>query len=174
DEDEEDSPQLLRTKSDAGVWRRGKRRTPSDQRRLRRHRFSINGHYYNHKTSVFTPAFGSVTNVRINSTMTTPQILRLLLNKFKIENSPDEFSLYLVHTSGERQELKSTDHPLAVRVLQGPCEQVSKIFLMEKDLGEEVTYDVAQYIKFEMPVLRSFIAKLQEEEDREVQKLKTK
>lgn len=30
---------------------------------------------------------------------------------------------------------------------------------------------VAQYIKFEMPVLKSFIQKLQEEEDREVRKL---
>ncbi|XP_041330389.1 ras association domain-containing protein 2 [Pyrgilauda ruficollis] len=68
------------------------------------------------QTSVFTPAYGSVTNVRINSTMTTPQVLKLLLNKFK----------------------------------------------------------VAQYIKFEMPILRSFIQKLEEEEDREVKKLKHK
>uniref|UniRef100_W5LKP4 Ras association domain family member 2a n=1 Tax=Astyanax mexicanus TaxID=7994 RepID=W5LKP4_ASTMX len=166
------SSQLLRTKSDAGVLRRGNRRSPSDQRRIRRHRFSINGHFYNHKTAVFTPAYGSVTNVRINSCMTTPQVLRLLLNKFKIENSPDDFALYLVHTSGERVQLKRTDHPLVLRILQGPCEQVCRIFLMEQDLGEEVTYDVAQYIKFEMPVLQSFITKLKEEEDREVQKLK--
>lgn len=169
---EEESPQLLRTKSDAGVWRRGPRRSPSDQRRIRRHRFSINGHYYNHKTAVFTPAYGTLTNVRINSCMTTPQVLRVLLSKFKIENSPDDFALYLVHTSGERAKLKHSDHPLVIRVLQGPCEQVCKVFLMEEDLGEEVTYDVAQYIKFEMPVLRSFITKLKEEEDREVQKLR--
>ncbi|XP_071464875.1 ras association domain-containing protein 2 isoform X1 [Marmota flaviventris] len=80
---QEDTPQLMRTRSDVGVRRRGNVRTPSDQRRIRRHRFSINGHFYNHKTSVFTPAYGSVTNVRINSTMTTPQVLKLLLNKFK-------------------------------------------------------------------------------------------
>ncbi|XP_013930456.1 PREDICTED: ras association domain-containing protein 2 isoform X4 [Thamnophis sirtalis] len=110
----EETPQLMRTRSDVGVRRRGNLRTPSDQRRIKRHRFSINGHFYNHKTSVFTPAYGSVTNVRINSTMTTPQVLKLLLNKFK----------------------------------------------------------VAQYIKFEMPVLKSFIQKLEEEEDREVKKLK--
>ncbi|XP_030637811.1 ras association domain-containing protein 2a [Chanos chanos] len=173
-EEEEDdaSAQLLRTKSDAGVLRRGTRRSPSDQRRIRRHRFSINGHFYNHKTAVFTPAYGSVTNVRINSSMTTPQVLRVLLNKFKIENSPDDFALYLVHASGERVKLKRSDHPLVLRVLQGPCEQVCKVFLMEQDLGEEVTYDVAQYIKFEMPVLQSFITKLKEEEDREVQKLR--
>uniref|UniRef100_A0A3P9P7K2 Ras association domain family member 2a n=1 Tax=Poecilia reticulata TaxID=8081 RepID=A0A3P9P7K2_POERE len=171
-EDSESSAQLLRTKSDAGVLRRGQRRSPSDQRKIRRHRFSINGHFYNHKTAVFTPAYGSVTNARINSCMTTPQVLRVLLNKFKIENSPDDFALYLVHASGERVKLKRTDFPLVLRVIQGPCEQVCKVFLMEEDLGEEVTYDVAQYIKFEMPVLQSFITKLKEEEDREVQKLR--
>uniref|UniRef100_A0AAX7V637 Ras association domain family member 2a n=1 Tax=Astatotilapia calliptera TaxID=8154 RepID=A0AAX7V637_ASTCA len=172
EEDSESSAQLLRTKSDAGVLRRGQRRSPSDQRKIRRHRFSINGHFYNHKTAVFTPAYGSVTNVRINSCMTTPQVLRVLLNKFKIENSPDDFALYLVHASGERVKLKRTDYPMLLRIMQGPCEQVCKIFLMEEDLGEEVTYDVAQYIKFEMPVLQSFITKLKEEEDREVQKLR--
>ncbi|CAM2108584.1 unnamed protein product [Caretta caretta] len=168
---QEETPQLMRTRSDVGVRRRGNFRTPSEQRRIKRHRFSINGHFYNHKTSVFTPAYGSVTNVRINSTMTTSQALKLLLNKFKIENSADEFALYIVHTSGEKQKLKATDYPLIARILQGPCEQVSKVFLMEKDQVEEVTYDVAQYIKFEMPVLKSFIQKLQEEEDREVKKL---
>ncbi|XP_015276592.1 PREDICTED: ras association domain-containing protein 2 [Gekko japonicus] len=172
--EQEDVPQLMRTRSDVGVRRRGNLRTPSEQRRLKRHRFSINGHFYNHKTSVFTPAYGSITNVRINSTMTTPQVLKLLLNKFKIENSAEEFALYIVHTSGEKQKLKATDYPLIARVLQGPCEQISKVFLMEKDQVEEVTYDVAQYIKFEMPVLKSFIQKLKEEEDREVKKLRRK
>ncbi|NXM04946.1 RASF2 protein, partial [Tyrannus savana] len=167
----EDAPQLMRTRSDVGVRPRGSARTAGEQRRIRRHRFSINGHFYNHKTSVFTPAYGSVTNVRINSTMTTPQVLKLLLNKFKIENSAEEFALYIVHTSGEKQKLRGSDYPLIARVLQGPCEQVSKVFLMEKDQVEEVTYDVAQYIKFEMPILRSFIQKLEEEEDREVKKL---
>ncbi|NXJ71087.1 RASF2 protein, partial [Rostratula benghalensis] len=170
----EETPQLMRTRSDVGVRRRGSARTPSEQRRIRRHRFSINGHFYNHKTSVFTPAYGSVTNVRINSTMRTPQVLKLLLNKFKIENSAEEFALYIVHTSGEKQKLRASDYPLIARILQGPCEQVSKVFLMEKDQVEEVTYDVAQYIKFEMPVLRSFIQKLEEEEDREVKKLMRK
>ncbi|XP_078421556.1 ras association domain-containing protein 2a [Cetorhinus maximus] len=170
------SSQLMRTKSDAGalIFRRANLRSPSDKRKIRRHRFSINGHFYNHKTSVFTPAFGSVTNVRVNSTMSTLQVLNLLLNKFKIENSSDEFALYIVHTSGERTKLKNSDYPLISRILQGPCEAIAKIFLMEKDLGEEVTYDVAQYIKFEMPVLQSFIVKLKEEEDREVKKLTRK
>ncbi|XP_029109938.1 ras association domain-containing protein 4a isoform X2 [Scleropages formosus] len=150
---EEETPQLMRTRSDASFMRtqrRSRLNSPGDTLRIRRHRFSINGHFYNHKTSVFTPAYGSVTNVRVNSTMTTQQVLQLLLNKFRVENKLDEFALYMVHESG------------------------AKIFLMERDLGEEVTCDVAQYIKFEIPVLDSFVEKLKEEEEREISKLTRK
>lgn len=45
----------------------------------------------------------------------------------------------------EKQKLKNSDYPLIARILQGPCEQVSKVFLMEKDQVEEVTYDVSPF-----------------------------
>ncbi|KAM3863235.1 ras association domain-containing protein 4a [Diretmus argenteus] len=176
-QEEEETPQLLRTRSDAsfmGVQRRSKTHSARDLQRLRTHRFSINGHFYNHKTSVFTPAYGSVTNVRVNSTMTTVQVLSLLLHKFRVENTSDEFVLYMLHESGERTRLRDGEYPLVARVLCGPCEKISKIFIMETDLGEEVTYDVAQYIKFEIPVLDSFVEKLKEEEEREISKLTKK
>ncbi|XP_028279976.1 ras association domain-containing protein 4a [Parambassis ranga] len=174
---DEDSPQLLRTRSDASfmrVQRRSRTHTAKDLQRLRTHRFSINGHFYNHKTSVFTPAYGSVTNVRVNSSMTTGQVLNLLLHKFRVENKTEEFVLYMVHESGERICLREGEYPLVTRVLYGPCEKISKIFITEADLGEEVTYDVAQYIKFEIPVLDSFVEKLKEEEEREIKKLTKK
>ncbi|XP_038638693.1 ras association domain-containing protein 4a isoform X1 [Scyliorhinus canicula] len=173
---EDEVPQLMRTKSDASslIQRRTKYRTSGENQRIKRHRFSINGHFYNHKTSVFTPAYGSVTNVRVNSSMNTSQVLNLLLNKFRVENTADEFALYVVHESGERTKLKDSEYPLISRILHGPCEKIARIFLMEKDLGEEVTYDVAQYIKFEMPVLDSFVEKLKEEEEREINKLTVK
>ncbi len=38
----------------------------------------------------------------------------------------------------ERVKLKRTDYPLVLRVMQGPCEQVCKVFLMEEDLGEDL------------------------------------
>ncbi|XP_051508192.1 ras association domain-containing protein 4-like isoform X2 [Myxocyprinus asiaticus] len=174
---EEVVPPLLRTRSDASfmkVQRRCKVHNSADSQSLKRHRFSINGHFYNHKTSVFTPSYGSVTNVRVNSTMTTQQVLNLLLNKFRVENKADEFALYLVHESGERTKLKDTEYPLVSRLLHGPCEKIARIFIMETDLVEEITYDVAQYIKFEMPVLDSFIKKLKEEEEREILKLQRK
>lgn len=40
-----------------------------------------------HQTSVFTPAYGSVTNVRVNSFLTTGQVLSLLLHKFRVSRS---------------------------------------------------------------------------------------
>ncbi|XP_076980669.1 ras association domain-containing protein 4 [Tamandua tetradactyla] len=173
--EEEEAPQLTRTKSvSCVVQRRPRAHAPGEAQRLRRHRFSINGHFYNHKTSVFTPAYGSVTNVRVNSSMTALQVLTLLLNKFRVENSPSEFALYVVHESGERTKLKDCEYPLISRILHGPCEKIAKIFLMETDLGEEVPHDVAQYIKFEMPVLDSFVEKLKEEEEREIIKLTMK
>ncbi|XP_036684099.1 ras association domain-containing protein 4 [Balaenoptera musculus] len=175
-EEDEETPQLMRTKSDAAcvIQRRPRCRAPGEAQRIRRHRFSINGHFYNHKTSVFTPAYGSMTNVRVNSTMTTLQVLTLLLNKFRVENGPSEFALYIVHESGERTKLKDSEYPLISRILHGPCEKIARIFLMEADLGEEVPHDVAQYIKFEMPVLDSFVEKLKEEEEREIIKLTMK
>lgn len=50
--EEDDCPQLLRTRSDASfmqIQRRSKTRSARDLQRLRTHRFSINGHFYNHK-----------------------------------------------------------------------------------------------------------------------------
>lgn len=52
EQEEEDSPQLLRTRSDASfmhIQRRSKTHSAHDLQRLRTHRFSINGHFYNHK-----------------------------------------------------------------------------------------------------------------------------
>uniref|UniRef100_UPI000B53C809 ras association domain-containing protein 4-like n=1 Tax=Ictidomys tridecemlineatus TaxID=43179 RepID=UPI000B53C809 len=53
-EEEEEVPQLMRTKSDAScmIQRRPKCRAPGEAQRIRRHRFSINGHFYNHKVIV--------------------------------------------------------------------------------------------------------------------------
>ncbi|NXK26821.1 RASF6 protein, partial [Arenaria interpres] len=132
------------------------------------HRFSINGHFYNYETSVFTPAFGSETKIRINSQMRTRQVIEQLLWKFKIENSPQEFALYIIHASGEKKQLKSGDIPLMHRLLQGPSEKVAKFFLMDRDV-EEISSDVAQYIQFHLPFLESILHRINEEEEQEIQ-----
>jgi len=43
----------------------------------------------------------------------------------------------------EKTKLKDTEYPLVSRLLHGPCEKIARIFIMEKDLGEEITYDVS-------------------------------
>ncbi|KFM07571.1 Ras association domain-containing protein 6, partial [Aptenodytes forsteri] len=132
------------------------------------HRFSINGHFYNYETSVFTPAFGSETKIRINSQMRTRQVIEQLLRKFKIENSPHEFALYIIHASGEKKQLRSGDVPLLHRLLQGPSEKIAKFFLMDRDV-EEISSDVAQYLQFHLPFLESILHRINEEEEQEIQ-----
>ncbi|XP_027134356.1 ras association domain-containing protein 6 [Larimichthys crocea] len=162
---------LFRCMSDASlVKRRKKGKSAAQREKERQHRFSINGHFYNYKTSIFTPSFGTPTKVRISSTWTTNQVIEQLLNKFKIENDPQEFALYCVHQSGEKRKLSNRDQPLWERILQGPSEDIMRIFLMDMD-EEEVSNDVAQYLNLELPILEQVLLKLGEEEHREIQRV---
>ncbi|KAG1971021.1 ras association domain-containing protein [Pimephales promelas] len=97
----EESSYLTRTVSDASLVKmRVKSKKMVESQRNRNNRFSINGHFYNYKTSIFTPSYGATTNVHITSKMTTQEVITQLLQKFKIENSPNEFALYCIHQSG--------------------------------------------------------------------------
>ncbi|XP_037120907.1 ras association domain-containing protein 6 [Syngnathus acus] len=161
---------LFRCMSDASLVKRRNRRGKSaaQRERERQHRFSINGHFYNYKTSIFTPSFGTATKVRITSSMITNQVIGQLLNKFKIENGPQEFALYCVHQSGEKRKMTNRDQPLWERILQGPSDDTMKIFLMDMD-EEEVSNDVAQYLNLELPILEQVLLNLREEENKEIQ-----
>ncbi|KAH7934185.1 hypothetical protein HPB49_022596 [Dermacentor silvarum] len=83
-----------------GVTLRSKAR--SSRVKLRR-RCSINGHFYNRDTSVFTPAYGSVTSVWVTSLVNAPEVINQLLDKFKVENSPQDFAFYVVRDTEERR-----------------------------------------------------------------------
>ncbi|NXP30704.1 RASF6 protein, partial [Leiothrix lutea] len=167
-EQELDCATLPRTSSDATAVRKRTKLPTITRTEVETHRFSINGHFYNHETSVFTPAFGSETKIRINSQMRTRQVIEQLLRKFKIENSPHEFALYVIHASGEKKQLRSGDVPLLHRLLQGPSEKIAKFFLMDGDV-EEISSDVAQYISFHLPFLESILRRINEEEKQEIQ-----
>ncbi|XP_062411044.1 ras association domain-containing protein 6 [Sardina pilchardus] len=170
----EESSVLFRTFSDASlVKKRVKSKAAAERQRARQHRFSINGHFYNYKTSIFTPTYGTTTNVRIDSRMKTQEVISQLLQKFKIENPPNEFALYCIHQSGERRKLGSADLPLLERVLQGPSECIMRVFLMDTD-EQEVSNDVAQYLNLELPILERVLWTLQEEENRQVQRVISK
>lgn len=165
---------LFRCQSDASLVKmRRKGKTAAQREQERQHRFSINGHFYNYKTSIFTPIHGTSTKVRINSQMSTHQVIEQLLHKFKIENDPEEFALYSVHQSGEKRKLCNRDQPLWERILQGPSEDIMKIFLMDRE-EEEVSNDVAQYLNLELPILEQVLLKLREEESKEIQRVISK
>ncbi|NXI64842.1 RASF6 protein, partial [Anseranas semipalmata] len=167
-EQEHDCATLPRAVGDAAAVRKRTKFPMIARTEVETHRFSINGHFYNYETSVFTPAFGSETKIRINSHMRTREVIEQLLRKFKIENSPHEFALYIIHASGEKKQLRSRDIPLLHRLLQGPSEKIAKFFLMDRDV-EEVSSDVAQYIQFHLPFLESILHRINEEEEQEIQ-----
>ncbi|KAM4528121.1 ras association domain-containing protein 6 isoform 1-T1 [Odontesthes bonariensis] len=166
---------LFRCMSDASLVkrRRGRGKSAAQREKERQHRFSINGHFYNYKTSIFTPSFGTPTKVRISSKMATNQVIEQLLNKFKIENDPQEFALYCVHQSGEKRKLSNRELPLWERILQGPSDNIMKIFLMDMH-EEEVSNDVAQYLNLELPILEHVLLKLGEQENQEIQRVVSK
>ncbi|XP_075399673.1 ras association domain-containing protein 6 [Tenrec ecaudatus] len=172
-EEEPESPLLYRTMSDAALVRKRMRPLMMERKGRCNERASINGHFYDHETSIFIPAFESETKVRVNSNMRTEEVIKQLLQKFKIENSPQDFALYVIFSTGEQRRLKKTDIPLLQRLLHGPSEKHARIFLMDKD-AEEISSDVAQYINFHFSLLESILQRLHEEEKREIQRTITK
>ncbi|XP_048031347.1 ras association domain-containing protein 6 [Megalobrama amblycephala] len=167
----EESSYLVRTVSDVSLVKmRVKSKKMVESQKNRNNRFSINGHFYNYKTSIFIPSYGATTNVHINSKMTTQEVITQLLLKFKVENSPNDFALYCIHQSGEKRRLSSSDLPLWERLLEGPSNSIMKMFLMDAD-EQEVSLDVAQYLNLEMPILRVILQKLEEQEHQEKQKI---
>lgn len=49
---------------------------------------------------MFTPMHGSLMNVNITTLDSTSNVIRTILNKFKVDNSPNEFCLCAIKASG--------------------------------------------------------------------------
>lgn len=96
-------------------------------------RASINGHIFNFDTSVFTPVLGSCTSVTVDGTLNSLEVIETLLDKFKVQNSADEYVLSIVNEEGERL-LTNRDRPLLERLKLGPDEAVGKIFIKEREV----------------------------------------
>ncbi|NIG61554.1 ras association domain-containing protein [Pontoporia blainvillei] len=172
-DEEPESPLLYRNMSEATLVRKRMKPPMMDRKDRQKHRASMNGHFYNHETSIFTPAIGSETKVRINSDMRTEEVIKQILQKFKIENSAQDFALYITFATREQRRLKKTDIPLLHRLLQVPSKKNARIFLVDKD-AEEISSDMAQYINFHFSLLESILQRLNEEEKREIQRTITK
>ncbi|RWS26172.1 ras association domain-containing protein 2-like protein [Leptotrombidium deliense] len=146
------------------------RKLKRSKARLRR-RCSINGHYYNRETSIFTPDSGSVTSVWITSLVNTTEVINLLLEKFKVTNKPEDFALFIVYDNGECRRVQDYEYPLLTRVILGPNEDVSRVFIFNKN-KVEVSSEVAQYLNLSNVELQMFLKKFEEEEMKEVERIK--
>ncbi|XP_052768766.1 ras association domain-containing protein 4-like [Mya arenaria] len=160
-------------------------------------RASINGHIYNYDTSVFTPVLGSCTSVTVDNKMTVQQVITTLLDKFKVENKPDEYNLCIITEQEGDRFLKETDIPLLERLILSPTDSV-KIFIRDRpetlpagispahipedqspstESPPEETHlpeELQQLIDIPEPVLRGLLDKFKRDEEIEVKRLKNK
>lgn len=123
----------------------------------------------------FTPPHGSATSVRVTSTIPTKDVILMLIAKYQVENPVSEFALCVVHDSGVHEYLSNEDYPLQRRLRLGPSEDIAKIFITEVNLEEEkeqLTEEVAAWIKFSLTELQQFNKKFVEEMLREEDKIK--
>lgn len=80
-------------------------------------------------------------SVWVSSLVSTQEVVNLILEKYKVESRPENFALYVIRDSGEQRKLKDDDFPLLVRIILGPHEDVSRIFLMDSQTTTEVRYE---------------------------------
>ncbi|EDW38953.1 GL13827 [Drosophila persimilis] len=157
-----------RTGAAAIKRRSGNRRSRTKLKR----RCSINGHYYNRETSFFTPPYGSQMSVWVSSMVTTPEVINLVLEKYKVDMAPENFSLFIMRDNGEQKRLKDEEYPLVTRVTLGPHEDVARLFLVDTRKTDEISNEVAQFLNLSLPECRAILERYEQEVDREVAKIK--
>ena len=102
------------------------------------------------------------------------QIVEALLHKINALDEPTLFTLFVVRDSGEVTRCADEDHPLLVRLILGPREDLAKLFIMERDNEDDVvlSHEAAQYYHIAMPFLEQLVARFDREEEREIAKLR--
>lgn len=77
-------------------------------------------------------------SVWVTSLASTQDVINLLLEKYKVESRPENFALFIVRDNGEQKRLKNDDYPLIARIMLGPHEDVSRLFLMDSQSTTEI------------------------------------
>lgn len=119
----------------------------------------------------FIPAYASVSSIRIDNTTTCLEAIRILLEKYHILNSANNYSLYKCHQSGETREFNSDDVPLIERIWMGPFNE-DKIFIMEKGQKLNSNEDVSKLVCLPESLLQSLFDNLNKEENKEIERIK--
>lgn len=74
----------------------------------------------------------------------------------------------------EQRRLRDDEYPLLVRVLLGPHEDISKLFLMDGHTTPEVSCEVAQFLNLSLVECRAILNQYYSQEEREVARVKEK
>eukprot|EP00095_Tigriopus_kingsejongensis_P002742 maker-scaffold138_size318692-snap-gene-0.7 protein:Tk02742 transcript:maker-scaffold138_size318692-snap-gene-0.7-mRNA-1 annotation:"ras association domain-containing protein 2" len=144
-----------------------------DRSKVRR-KSSINGHWYDRDTSVFTPPKGSLMSVYATSLLRTNEVIRMILDKYQVESDQAQFALYVIKENGERRLVTEMECPLLLRVNLGPDETIAKLYLLDRSLTTEIRHEVAQYLKFTNTECGAMLNMFYEQEEQEVEKIKYK
>lgn len=135
-------------------------------------------------------------SVWVTSMVNTQEIIKLMLEKYKVESDSNNFALFIVRDSGgmwhsfmcfltfnleyklyffaEQRRLKDDEYPLLARVLLGPHEDVAKLFLMDGHNTPEVSSEVAQFLNLSVTECRAILNQYYYQEEKEVAKIKEK
>ncbi|KAJ8674865.1 hypothetical protein QAD02_010651 [Eretmocerus hayati] len=164
---------VLRRRQGSTAIRRRTGAKRQSRNRLRR-RCSINGHFYNRETSFFTPPHGSQMSVWVTSLVNTQEVINLMLDKYKVDAKPDNFALFIIRDNGEQRRLKDDEYPLEVRVVLGPHENISRLFLVDKLSTPEISSDVAQFLNLSLAECQNILQRYHYEEERQILSIKEK
>ena len=79
--------------------------------------------------------------------MPTNDVIKMFLEKYKVESDVNEFALYVIKENGEQRLVKNHEWPLLLKVNLGPHESIAKLFLMDKSSTQEIKHEVAQFLR---------------------------
>ncbi|KAJ8260417.1 hypothetical protein GJAV_G00181860 [Gymnothorax javanicus] len=120
------------------------------------------------RTSFYLPT-DAVKQLHVSSTTTVSEVIQGLLNKFLVLDNPRKFALYRqTHRDGQDlfQKLPLSEHPLRLRLLDGPDPESLTFVLKENETGD------VEWHAFSVPELQNFLAILHKEEQERVRQVK--
>lgn len=74
----------------------------------------------------------------------------------------------------EQRRLREDEYPLEVRVVLGPHENVTRLFLVDKLSTPEISSDVAQFLNLSLAECHGILQRYHYEEERQILLLKEK
>ncbi|KAG5835310.1 hypothetical protein ANANG_G00242520 [Anguilla anguilla] len=120
------------------------------------------------RTSFYLPT-DAVKQLHVSSSTTVSEVIQGLLNKFMVLDNPRKFALYRqTHRDSQDlfQKLPVSEHPLCLRLLNGPDPEHLTFVLKENETGE------VEWHAFSVPELQNFLAILGREERERVKQVK--